>query len=108
LQAAFYLLRLVCLFDLVLFLTPVPGVTGVGHSGFYSETGQNELLQNDPEDQKSDYEQYVFHSITSGHSVITYLGKYIQFFGLAGNLYCEKGSEKSLADTLRVCYKCKL
>ena len=34
--------------------TPVPEVTGVGHSGRYAETRQYKLLEDYPEDQKPD------------------------------------------------------
>ena len=43
-----------CVVSVTFLGTPVPEVTGIGHSGRYAETRQYKLLENYPEDQKPD------------------------------------------------------
>ena len=52
-----------CRLFFVRFMTPVPEVAGVGHSGVHPEAGQDEFLQNHPDHQKCDYQQHVFHTV---------------------------------------------
>jgi hypothetical protein len=41
------------------FRTPVPGFATFRHSGLYSKTRQDKLLQNDPEQDNPDYNKHI-------------------------------------------------
>ncbi len=56
----------------LLFLTPVPEVATVGHSGGDPQPGQDEFLQYDPDCHKTDHNQDVIHGISlSVHAATT-------------------------------------
>lgn len=47
---------------LFLVLPPVPGGACVGHSGRDPHAGEDEFLEDDPEDEKTDQHEYFLHT----------------------------------------------